>query len=304
MTREEWLEARRKGIGGSDAAAVCGLNPYKSPLEVYLEKIGEIDSPEDNDAMYWGRKLEDIVAREFSERTGLKVRRVNSILTHKEFPFILGNLDRIIIANNEGPGVLECKTSSAYSLKNWGEEVPPMYQLQVQHYLAVTGYKYGYVAVLIGGRVFRYFRVDRDEDLIANLIKIESDFWHNHVLAGVMPEPDGNENTSKLLSKLYPESNGKAIVLKNPETKSLLERYFDLEQQEKEIKTQKDEVVNKLKSFMQDNELALCDGYKISWKNIISNRFDTKAFQKDYPELYKKYFKKSCYRRFQVNHIK
>jgi len=223
MTREEWLEARRKGIGGSDAAAVCGLNPYKSPLEVYLEKIGEIDPPEDNEAMYWGRKLEDIVAQEFSERTGLKVRRVNSILQHKEVPFMLANLDRVIVGNDEGPGVLECKTSSAFKLKDW-EEVPLMYQLQVYHYLAVTGYKYAYLAVLIGGRIFKTFRLDRDEEIIANLIKIESDFWHNHVLAGVMPEPDGNKTSTELLSKLYPESNAQTIVLEDDETKALLKQ--------------------------------------------------------------------------------
>ena len=211
---------------------------------------------------------------------------------------MLANLDRVIVGNNEGPGVLECKTSSAFKLKDW-EEVPLMYQLQVYHYLAVTGYKYAYLAVLIGGRIFKTFRLDRDEEIIANLIKIESDFWHNHVLAGVMPEPDGNKTSTELLSKLYPESNAQTIVMEDDETKKLVKRFFELAEQEKELKRKKDEVTNKLKALMQDNELALCGEHKISWKSVTSSRFDTKAFQKDTPELYKKYHNTSTYRRYQ-----
>src|SRR5690554_2691682 len=160
MTREQWLEERRKGIGGSDAAAIAGLSRYRSPIQVYMDKLGLIEPPEENEAMYWGRKLEDIVAEEFSIRTGLKVRRRNAILQHPEYPFMLANVDRLIVGKNEG---LECKTTSAYRADEWKDDgIPWEYAIQCYHYMAVTGYKAWWIAALIGGNQFIYKRIERD----------------------------------------------------------------------------------------------------------------------------------------------
>lgn len=155
MSHEEWLAARRKGIGGSDAAAIAGLNKWKSPVAVYLEKIGQ--APEENvssEAAYWGTVLEDVVAQEFSKRTGLKVRRRNAILQHPEHSFMLANVDRLIVGEKAG---LECKTASEYLKEEWkDDEVPAQYLIQCQHYMAVTGYDAWWIAVLIGGNKFIY----------------------------------------------------------------------------------------------------------------------------------------------------
>ena len=201
MSREDWLRERIRGIGGSDAGTICGLNPWKSRVELYMDKIGEIPPIEENDLMYWGTVLEDVVAQEFSIRSGMKVQRQNSIVRCAEYPFMLANIDRKIVGLREG---LECKTANAFTKSKWENgKIPDSYMAQVQHYMAVTGYQAWWLAVLIGGNDFRYQRIERDQEFIDMLIQLESDFWHNNVLAGVMPEPDGSEACSGIIKKRW-----------------------------------------------------------------------------------------------------
>lgn len=297
MTREQWLKERRKGIGGSDAAAIAGLSRYRSPIQVYMDKLGLIEPPEENEAMYWGRKLEDIVAEEFSIRTGLKVRRRNAILQHPEYPFMLANVDRLIVGKNEG---LECKTTSAYRADEWkDDEIPWEYAIQCHHYMAVTGYKAWWIAALIGGNQFIYKRIERDESIINNLIKIESDFWHNHVLKQIPPDPDGSDASTEILKQLYPESNGETIELP-PDVESLIEQYELAKEEEKAAAERKREAENKIKAIMGEYEQAYWKDRKITWKTMTTYRFDTKRFQKEHPDLYQKYVNETSYRRFKV----
>lgn len=304
MDRTEWLLERTKGIGGSDAAAICGLNPYRTAVEVWLEKTGQIDSPDlsDNEFVYWGTRLEDIVADEFAKRTGMWVQRRNAILVHPEHSYMIGNVDRIIRpAKGEGPwGVLECKTTSEHKKGEWTEdEVPQAHLIQIQHYLAVLGFQYGYLAVLIGGNKFRYMRVERDEALIQSLIEIESRFWNENVVKGIPPEWDGSEASTETLSKLYPGGLPDAIEL--PATaQDLIEQYESASQLEKHAAVQKEEAANKLKGLLGDNETGWCGTKKVSWKTITSNRLDTKALKEDHPEIYEEYLKESSYRRFGI----
>lgn len=297
MTREQWLKERRKGIGGSDAAAIAGLSRYRSPIQVYMDKLGLIEPPEENEAMYWGRKLEDIVAEEFSIRTGLKVRRRNAILQHPEYPFMLANVDRLIVGKNEG---LECKTTSAYRADEWkDDEIPWEYAIQCYHYMAVTGYKAWWIAALIGGNQFIYKRIERDESIINNLIKIESDFWHNHILKQIPPDPDGSDASTEILKQLYPESNGETIELP-PDVESLIEQYEQAKEEEKAAAERKREAENKIKAIMGEYEQAYLKDRKITWKTMTTYRFDTKRFQKEHPDLYQKYVNETSYRRFKV----
>ena len=163
MDESLWLKYRNQGIGSSDAATVCGLNPFKSQLELWMEKTGRIqpehiDMTEDS-PLVWGTILEPIVADHYAKRTGRKVRRVNSILQHAEHPFMLANLDREIIGDKEVQS-LECKTAGVYSAKHWENGVPEYIQLQVQHQLAVTGQNAADVAVLMGGQKLEIYRID------------------------------------------------------------------------------------------------------------------------------------------------
>lgn len=299
MSRDEWLKARKKGIGGSDAAAIAGLNKWKSPIGVYLEKVGQ--SPDEDtagEAAYWGNVMEDIVAQEFSKRTGLKVRRRNAILKHPEHEWMLANVDRLIIGKREG---LECKTASEYLKDLWeGEDIPTAYLLQCQHYMAVTGYEAWWIAVLVGGNKFIHKKVERDEELINYLITIEKNFWEEHVLKENPPAFDGSESSVDLLKALYPESEPDTEILLSSDYQPYLDALDQVNVELKELEVQKKEYENKIKAAMGENETAISGERLITWKSIVSNRFDSKRFSKEFPELYYKFTKPSSYRRFAV----
>ncbi len=179
LSYEEWLEWRRKGIGGSDASIVCGVNRYKSPLELWLDKTGQISFAEAGEAAYWGTQLEPFVKREFTKRTGIEIREVKQLLQSEEHPFMLANLDGVCYDPNFGDCVFEAKTASAYKAQEWENTIPDEYMLQIQHYMAVTGYRATYIAVLIGGNSFKWKLIERDEELISVLTELERKFWEN-----------------------------------------------------------------------------------------------------------------------------
>lgn len=137
LSRDEWLKYRKQGIGGSDAGAICGLNPYTTAMHVYYDKTSETVSDTDSEAMRQGRDLEDYVARRFMEASGKKVRRANAIFCHEDHPFMLANVDRMVSGENAG---LECKTASPYMAAKWKDgSIPMHYQIQCYHYMAVCG---------------------------------------------------------------------------------------------------------------------------------------------------------------------
>ena len=165
MAYEDWLEYRKLGIGGSDASVVCGINRYRSPVELWLDKTGQLPAQEAGEAAYWGRQLEALVRAEFTKRTGIAVRIVNELLQSEECPFMLANLDGVCDVPDVGPCIFEAKTASAYKASEWDDAIPDEYALQLAHYMAVTGYAGAYIAVLIGGNTFRWKFVERDEEL-------------------------------------------------------------------------------------------------------------------------------------------
>jgi len=212
-TREHFLAERRKGIGGSDAAAVCGLSQWRSPLEVYLDKRGELEPKPGNEKTEWGVLSENTVAVVYSRKNGIKIRRAPTLVS-KERPYMRVNMDRQILGDPRGPGYLECKTADARALGLWRHGPPDEYQLQVQHGLAVTGYAFGVIAVLIGGNHYEQFEIARSDADIAALTDIEADFWLNHVAVGVPPSPDWEHpRTPELLSRMYGAVTGEIVTL-------------------------------------------------------------------------------------------
>lgn len=181
LSRDEWLQLRKQGIGSSDAAAAVGLNPYQSMLELWLTKTGrdqdlpKPDFEDDSSPLYWGNILEPIVAQHYSQRTGHKVRRVNAVLQHPDpaLPWMLANLDYRVSGCSE-VSLLECKTAGEYGARLWRNGVPEYVQLQVQHQLAVTGEQAADVCVLICGQQIQIHRIERDDELIARLIGVSS----------------------------------------------------------------------------------------------------------------------------------
>ena len=298
LSHEEWLEARRQGIGGSDVAAICGLSPWKDPLVVWMEKTGWMEGTESTEAMYWGTLLEDVVRKEFMERTGLKVRRIHAMLEHPHIPYLLANVDGIVTDGKGEQGIFEAKTTSAYNKGDWEKgALPEAYLLQMQHYLMVTGLSYAHVAVLIGGNEFHQVRIERDEELLDLLLPLERDFWENHVMKDKAPDPTAQ--SCQLLSKLYPGGKPETLILPE-DTLELVKRFESFQEQEKEAKAFKEEAANQLKILMGDHELAKVDGYTLSWKSVTLERFDTKAFKAAHSDLAAAFLQESITRRFSV----
>ena len=297
LPKEEWLRYRKKGITGTDAGAICGLNPYSSAFQIYQNKISEDIEQTDNESMRQGRDLEEYVAQRFTEETGLKIRKANAIYQNEGYPFMLADFDRLIVGSRAG---LECKTVSPYSSDKWDDgNIPLHYQMQVQHYLAVSGYDCWYVAVLIFGQKFLVSKIDRDEELIKYLITIEENFWNNNVLARVMPDPDGTDSCSETISKMYFKGDrNKQVELHG--YKAVLDRRMELDSLIKKLEQEKAAIDQRIKIEMQDATIAVEADYKISLSNIEQSRFDAKKFKEDDPVMYNKYCNNTASRRFMI----
>jgi putative phage-type endonuclease len=265
MPKEDWLEWRKKGIGGSDVAAICGLSRYKSALAVYLDKLGEIPPIEDNPKMSAGRRLEPLIAEWFTEETGIRVMQQHSIFQHKQHPFMLANIDRWVIGENAG---LEIKNTGEYSRNDWfdgqTEIIPTEYQLQANHYMAILGAEKWYMAVLIGGWDFQWRVIERDEALIKSLITIEKAFWEDHVLAKNPPSVTAQD--TDLMNHMYPSSKPSSIDL-SESYYELIKNLLDTKRTLKTAEEAHKDAKNKVKQIIGDHELAFWQGEKMfSWK--------------------------------------
>jgi len=296
MSRDDWLEHRRHGIGGSDAAVIMGVSPWTSLMDLWLEKTGQYVEDIDSESMYWGRVLEAVIAKEFAIRNKLKIRRVNAILQHPDYPYMIANVDRVIVGRKEG---LEIKTGHEFSSQHWENGVPAYYYAQVQHYMAVTGFKLWHIAVLIGGNKYEQFVVHRSEDYINELIAAEAEFW-KLVEERTPPPIDGTKASTELIKRLYPEAEkGKEVELPF-EAFELIQQYERACEEEKRIQLIKDEAVNKLKDMLGTAERGSIHGRTVIWQNVVSKRLDTKALQKEYPDIYERFAQESTYRRFSI----
>lgn len=299
LSHEDWLRYRKLGIGGSDAGAICGLNPYSTAISVFMDKTSDDTDSFDNEAMRLGRDLEAYVAERFMEATGLKVRRVNAIYYHEDYPHLLANVDRMIISQNIG---LECKTTNILNADKWKDNnVPAHYQLQCYHYMAVTGAAAWYIAVVIMGKEFKYVRIDRDEEIINNLISIETDFWNNHVLTGVMPSPDGSKAADMIINQYFRNAKHETITLHGFTDK--LQRRWELSELIDKLEREKKQLEQEVKLAMADVEVAICDSYEISWKNVVTPKLDVERIKSELPDIYRSYLKDTESRRFTVKQI-
>ena len=297
MTNTEWLALRKTGIGGSDAGAVCGLNPYNSPMKVFHDKMSEEIREPDSEAVRQGHDLEDYVAQRFMEATGLKVRRSNYMYRSTEYPFMIADVDRLIVGEDAG---LECKTASAYNADKWKDgDIPLHYVMQCYHYMAVTGKHTWYIAAVILGQKFVYRKLVWNDRLIAKLTAVEKDFWQNHVAAGVFPAPDGSDICSEVLNDYFhSERKGSSISLNGFDDK--LNRRVEIMEQIEKLQQEQNSIEQEVKLYMQDNEFAVSENYRVSWSSVKTTRLDTKRIREEQPEIYRDYAKQSVTRRFQI----
>lgn len=297
MSRIEWLQLRKSGIGGSDASAILGFNKWKSAFQLYIEKTSDFVEEIDNEFVYWGNVLEDLVAQEFAKRTGKKVQRVNRMLRHPDYPFMTANLDRRVIGEK---AILECKTTSTYNKDAWeGDDIPAAYICQLQHYLAVTGYEKAYIAVLIGGNNFVWKEVERDDEFIDLMIEREKDFWENHVLANVPPPIDGTPSAAEFISKMFPQDDGSAIML-DSQMNTIIEALYAIKDEEKRLKETKSLYENQIKMALENAAEGHTHSYRVNYKTVVSNRVDTKRLKEEQPEIYYRYVKESASRRLTI----
>lgn len=300
ISYEEWINERKKGLGGSDASVVLGLNRWKSRMALFLEKTGQIEPPKASERAYWGTVLEDIVAREFARRAKKKVRKRNFIFQDDEYPFLIANIDREIVGENAG---LECKTTAEYNADDWeGDLVPDVYFCQCQHYCRVMNWDGIYIAVLIGLKDFKWKYIPRDDEFIAGMVTREVDFWINHVEKNVPPEWDGSDMSDELLKKLYPEAKKPSIQLPD-DVNSLVSEYLKLDEQIKELEQIRDSYRQQVQALLGDAERGETSQYRIVWSNVTTNRLDTKALKTSHPDLYEQFLKPSSYRRFSIKKI-
>lgn len=330
--RTEWLKARRSGIGGSDVAAILNLNKFKTALDIYEDKIST-EEPKDqqSEAAYFGTILEDVVAKEFSKRTGLKVQRVNTMLRSGVGDWMIANIDRAVI-NPDIAGrvsvydeqrqaetgrmistnwILECKTANQFMADSWGEsqeaeivngavvtehKIPIYYETQVQWYLAVTGCEVCFVAVLLGGQDFRIYAVKRDEDVIKALKEHCSVFWHENVLKRIPPQAQ----SMKDVEKLFPKDNGDLVEATNEQAADIGE-LRTLAERIKELTDQQSVVKSRLIASLGENTGLMIGGEKAcTYKAQKSTRFDSTRFKKEQPAVYQDYVKSTETRVFRL----
>jgi predicted phage-related endonuclease len=241
---KEWLAYRRLGIGGSDASVICGINRWKSPVELWMEKTGQ----------------------------------------HPEY----------------GPCVFEAKTASAFKADEWDDAIPDEYQLQIQHYMSVTGYKGTYIAVLIGGNTFKWFFIKRDDDLIDKLIHLERDFWRG-VQEKVPPPLDGSDASARFIGERFPNSVPLSRIDLPVDAADLLRQYDAAGEKVEHYAGLKQEAENLLKQLMGEHEVGTAGERVLTWKSVTQERLDSKAFKAKHPKLFRRYANKTSHRRFAVN---
>ena len=309
MQYQEWLEVRKQGIGSSDAATACGLNPYMSMLELWMVKTGRVQQNLEDESkgvapLYWGKQLEPLVAEYYSMHTHHKVRRVNAVLQHPDPDkyFMLANLDYAVIGSDEVQ-ILECKTAGEYGAKLWRDGVPLYVLCQVQHQLAVTGKQATHVCVLLCGHETKIYKVTRSESVIEHLINAERYFW-DCVKKDVPPSVDASASAAKALQQLYPEHVPLTVEdLSQDDTANLL--FNKLLETKKEIYVQQqsfDQIKHQIQALMKEAERATFQAGSVTWKKSKDSvSLDSKALLKLHPEMLQQFPQnKAGTRRFQI----
>ena len=296
IDKESWLRYRKQGIGGSDAGAVCGVNPYRTAIQVYYDKTSDTIEEFDNEAMRQGRELEEYVARRFCEASGKKVRRANAMFYDEKNSFMLADVDRMIVGENAG---LECKTASPYMADHWRDDnIPLSYLIQCYHYMSVCNADAWYIAVVIYGKAFKYYRIERDDEAIELIIRIEKDFWYNHIIPKVLPDPDGSKTADSAIAEHFKVSQNITIPLSGFNDR--LQRRQELIKVMDHMEREKRQIDQELKLYLGDAEVAENDQYRVSWRNISRNSLDEKRLKEEQPQIYEKYRKVTTSRRFSV----
>lgn len=306
-----WLAARSHGIGGSDIGAICGVSPFTSARQIYLKKTGQYEEPTQQseasrERMHFGHMLEPIVADEYAKRaladTEYKLIEIDATFQHKDYPWALANIDRLIVDGNGTPvGILECKTTGEYMNEEWESgEILMSYIYQLNWYLWILGLEKGAFACLVGGNKFYHYEVFRNDELIRDtLLPKAAEFWVNNVLA--LKEPEMQATDTDFANGLYSSVvKNSEIVFEDDETNKLAETVFECKSKIKELTAIMEEAQNRLKDRLKDNEIGYCRDYTVKWSPRSQMRVDNDKLKTQYPEVYEDCKKKIEFRAMSV----
>lgn len=302
ITRDEWLEMRRPFLCGSEIAQALGLSPYGGPYSLWLDKVEGVDAQADSEYKKWGHRLESPIAIAFWEETGFEVIHQPVMLRSKTCPFAAANPDRFCVAD-DGLAIVEIKNVDRFRKDEWADGPPLHYRLQGQWYLLVTGFKRVYFAALIGGNDFNIFRVERDDDLIAELVRKGEAFW-SLVTLKRPPDVDGSDSTTDALRAQYaqverPSIEGgtalAALVVARESAKAVADT----------AATRLQELDNRIVALIGDAEVATVDGQPVATRKQHERvTVDLTALKRDHPEIAREYSKTSTYRRLNIPKLK
>ncbi|GHU71880.1 hypothetical protein FACS1894184_19230 [Clostridia bacterium] len=297
MPRQQWLAMRRKGIGGSDCAAILGRSRWKSAYSVWVDKMGYADNKE-TEALRQGRDFEEYVAKRFVEETGKRVYRANQMYIRKDKPWMLANIDRRVFDDGVSISGLECKTSNGLWLREFKNGAyPDEYYFQCQHYMAVTGAKKWYLCVLVFQQEPQVYEILRDEDDIRILEDAEEAFWKNHIETAIEPPIDGSDSTARALGRFYSRPDSTMVINET----DILERLTSIKDALKDIEASKKSLENLIKAEIGDSDGMISGEYSATWRIKTRDSFDSKRFVKDNPSIdVKKYIKTATYRELRV----
>jgi len=298
-----WLDARKRGIGGSDIGPILGVSPFTSARQVYLSKTGQYEealAPSDasRERMHFGHMLEPVVADEYVRRTGAKLVTIKASLQHKDYEWAFANIDRLIVDDDNNPlGILECKTTSEYMNDEWADgEILLTYMYQLQWYLWVLGLEKGAFACLVGGNKFYHYEVFRNDELLDNtIIPAAKAFWFDNVLA--LKEPEMQATDTEFANTVYKDVvKNSEITFEDDTTNDIVETIFTTKQKIKELERILDEAQNKMKDKLRDTEIGYTKDYIIKWSPRSQKRVDSAVLKAEFPAIYEQCTKQIDYR--------
>ncbi len=281
MVDAAFHKERLTGIGGSEAAKILGVSPWGGAVDVYMEKVGLIDPAEkpETEQQYWGKKLEPLVRARYEEEVNTEVLWDDSLIRHPEHDFMIAHIDGSVHTDEDTFG-LEVKTTDVRNRLLWGDawtdEVPNWYNVQCQHYMAVTGYHKFHVAVLFGGNDFAIYNIKRHNGVIEHLIQKEGAFW-NQVGTRKPPPVDGSKGAKQFLLKMYPKDSGKVLTA-SPDFLEYARIYAASKADELVAKSEVNLYQQKMQNAMGDNSMVDAPDFRVAWTYVSGRKtFDHKA---------------------------
>lgn len=300
---KSWLEARTRGIGGSDVGAICGVSPFTSARQIYLAKTGQFpDSLKPGEAaqerMRFGNLLEPVVAEEYARRTGAKLVTVKATLQHKEYEWAIANIDRLIVDEDGKPiGILECKTTGEYNNSDWENgEILMSYIYQLNWYMWILGIERGILACLVGGNKFYHYDVFRNDELLRDvIIPAATSFWYDNVLA--LQEPELQSSDTEFANTVYSSVvKNSEITLDDDTANDLAATVYRCKAEIKELTAIMEEAQNKIKDRLKDHEIGYTKDFTIKWSPRAQNRVDTEKLKTLFPHIYQEVLKRIEFR--------